>query len=68
MIVEIAGGTGAGKTSALIGLAMDARRTAEVRKGKGEEGGGGEVLIVGELRFKLIISALWTMLTLVTPL
>lgn len=48
MIVEIAGGPGVGKTSALIGLAMDARRAAEGRKLKGEEGGG-EVLIVGEL-------------------
>ncbi|KAL7415726.1 hypothetical protein BDY24DRAFT_439594 [Mrakia frigida] len=46
MIVEIAGGPGVGKTSALIGLAMDARRAAEGRKVKGEEGGGGEVLIV----------------------
>ena len=51
MVVEIAGGPGVGKTSAAIGLAMDARRAAEARKINGEEEGkrGGDVLIVGEL-------------------
>lgn len=48
-VIEIAGGPGVGKTAALIGLAIDCRRSSEIRKLDGEGGKGGDVLIIGEL-------------------